>query len=656
MSVVSPLVVLAGFWLPGLAIGAAIRLRGWTLAAAAPALTFGAVSVGTLVIGNLGLRWTVASFALWTLVVTALCFGVSLLLSRRPRPPAGRAVERPAEEDAPRLAVREHVLVAAGVVAGIAVGAVTFLRGIGGLGTINQDWDAPFHANAIRWIAEHGNPLPSALAPIAAARTDGAPYFYPNTYHSLMALLFDKGGLAMPELLNLGALAIIVCWPLGIAALGLAWRLPPVGAAVAAAVSTWFTAFPYDSLWRGPLWPFVAGVALVPATLAIARHVVVPRGLAGPIGMALAIAGLVGLHTSLAFVLFGYALVLVAALVLRLQPVRWRSAWPTMAFTVLATVAALVPMLLPSLSSSGVTGARWPQIATPVEAFGQAILFSPVTPFPQWFLGGAAIVGIVLMILHRRMLWLVGAYFGLAVAYASCASLDNTLVNALSGPFYNDSWRLAALLPLAGAIAVGEFGWTVTNTVNIVSSRAGARLSERLASFAVPVAAAVALVAVLGVLGNGAYVGRNEHRLGVQHRDGPTVSSDEIAAYRWIAEQGETGRVMNDWFDGSVWMYALTGLEPVEWTFFGSPEDTASALLSTRLNRLGEDSEVDEALAELDVHYVVIGTGFVRPEGRRAPGLVDLSGVPGLRRVYANQNAAVYEVLADRPTATTSGG
>jgi hypothetical protein len=661
---VSPLIVLAAFWLPGLAVGAAIRLRSWTLLAAAPALTFGVVAVGSLVIGHLGIRWNPLSFGVFTALLAGVLMGVSILLDRRSRRRAADTVDTADAADAtaeadspvepePTLHWRDHVLVAIGVLAGIGVGVVTFMRGVGNLSVINQDWDAPFHANVIRWIAQHGDPLPSALAPVASAGLDvEGQFFYPNRYHSLLALVLDRGGLAMPELLNLAALAIILCWPLGIAALGLAWRMPPVGVAVAAAVSTWFTAFPYDSLWRGPLWPFVAGVALVPATLALARHLVVPRGLAGPVGLALAIGGLVGLHTSLAFVVLPYAVALLAALALRLEPVRWRVALPAMMATGALTVVMVVPMVYPALSANWVAGFRWPEVASPAEAFGQAMLFSPITPYPQWFLGGAALVGLVLMVQHRRMVWIPAAYVLIAAAYAGCASLDTRLVNAITGPFYNDPWRLAALLPLAGALAVGEFGLTVANTV---TTWARPRLAERVTSFAMATTVAIAVVAAIGVLGHGAYVDRTATRLAWNHHDGPTVSSDEIAAYRWIAEQGNTGRVMNDWMDGSIWMYALTGQQPVEWTFLGSAPGTRSSLLTNEFNKLGEDADVDKAIADLGVRYVVIGTGFVRDYSRRAPGLEDLDRVPYLRKVYSNANAAVYEVLTDLPSVTGNG-
>jgi hypothetical protein len=73
----------------------------------------------------------------------------------------------------------------------MAVGAATFLGGVGRLDAVQQDWDAPYHGNLIRWIVETGNPLPSTLAPLANL-PQGVPYFYPDTYHALLALLLDR--------------------------------------------------------------------------------------------------------------------------------------------------------------------------------------------------------------------------------------------------------------------------------------------------------------------------------------------------------------------------------------------------------------------------------------------------------------------------------
>ncbi|SDK65230.1 hypothetical protein SAMN04488074_106324 [Lentzea albidocapillata subsp. violacea] len=627
------LVILA-FWLPGLVVGFALRLRGWLLAGAAPVLTFGTVAVGALVLGKLGVEWTMLSVVLWTLVLAFVTGAITWLVHRR-------VADSP--DETPKRTLGEHLLIVGGVVLGMAVGAVTYWRGIGQrLDTINQDWDAPFHGNAIRWISEHHNSLPSSLAPTAnlPGKLD---YFYPNTYHAFLAPMLDNFA-AMPQLLNLAVFGVLLAWPIGIAAFALSWRLPPLAVAAAAAVSTWFTAFPYDSLWRGPLWPFVAAVALLPAALALVRKLFTDRGLTGPIAVSIALAGMVGLHTSLAFIILVYAVTLLLAMVFKFEPIDWKAqALPLLTVVVIAIVA-VVPVALPALAPvAGVTGAQWPEFASPVEGFGQILLFSPVNEYPQWFLGFAAFAGIVLMVRNRILPWLVASYAILGMAYAATASLNNDFVNMISGPFYNDAWRIATLLSLAGSVAIGYLVWTLGEKL---PARVREKVGPKRAAYVTPLTIALVFLAVLGVVGKAAYIGRNSYRLALNNREDETVRRGEREAYQWLAQNAKGTVVMNDRLDGSVWMYALAGVRPAEWQFYGAPDNSAAHELTLHLNELATNAKVRKAVDTLGIRYVLYGKGLVRKDWPRSPGIDDLGNYPEIaRKVYENPDATVYELI-----------
>ncbi|MET0134876.1 MAG: DUF6541 family protein [Kibdelosporangium sp.] len=645
------LLVVAAFWVPGLALGAVVRLRGWVLAAAGPALTFGLVSLGGYVLGKLGIRWDLLSFALWSAAVVAIAGALSLLLvvlARR----SGKVAE-----PEPRLALREHLVVGAGVVAGLLVGAITFLRGIGRLDLINQDWDAPFHGNAVRWIAEHGSVIPGSLGTIAN-QPDNTTYFYPDTYHALLATLLDKAGLQVPELLNAGALMGVLAWPLGIAALGVAWRLPAIAVGFGAAVSTWFSAFPYDSLWRGPLWPYVAGVALLPAVLAMAKYLLRPKGLAGPFGVAFAVAGLAGLHTSLIFVLFGMFVLLLLAMIFKLEPVDWKAAAPTLVGSAVLAGLFAFPLVLPALANAaGVTSAFWPSEATAAGAFTQMITFSGVAEFPQWWIGFPAFAGILIMIRKRVMLWFVVAYAVFGGLYAMTVSLESPLIHKITGPFYNDAWRLAVYLPLFGAVAFGVFACYAGAWL---SEKYNHRLPAKLRTPATGTLVGALVIGLVALLLTGAYVGRNTDRIALQYHDGPAVTYDERAAYHWLAEHTEPDElVMNDLRDGSVWMYAVAGVHPMEWTFYGNlDEKSPQTYLTKNLNKLNTDPKVRVALDELKIRYVLVGSGHVREAYQLTSGLFGLRWTDGFRQVFKNDGAIVYEIAGQenvRSTTRTSG-
>src|SRR3954447_18637208 len=195
------LLVVLAFWLPGLVFGAAIRLRGWLLAAAAPILTFGIVSLGVPVLGGLGIRWSMPEVALWTLVLSAVGFGLSFAVLRFTARRHPDWAEKDAAAAAPARSLREHLLIGAGVLAGSLVGIVTFLRGARGLNQVQQGWDAPFHANLVRWIAAHAargaarprrRPAPAPPPHPRAPRPTKTTSFPRDTYHPLLALVFDK--------------------------------------------------------------------------------------------------------------------------------------------------------------------------------------------------------------------------------------------------------------------------------------------------------------------------------------------------------------------------------------------------------------------------------------------------------------------------------
>ncbi|RKT51997.1 DUF6541 family protein [Saccharothrix australiensis] len=631
------LVVLA-YWVPGLALGLALRLRGWTLAAIAPALTFGMVSLAVVVLPRVGVTWDILTALLWAAFLVALAALASWLVNRRAPAPVEQV-------DEARPSRRDHLVVGVGVALGMAWALFTYLRGVKTVTTVSQDWDAPYHGSAVRWIAEHGNLSPADLAVLA--NTPGkAGYFYPNTYHSLLATLFDTGSLDMAVLLNYGAMMVLLMWPLGIAAFGLAWRLPPVAVAVAALVSTWFGTFPYDLLWRGPLWPFVTAVALVPATLALLRRLLDgERGIGAPVAVALSLAGLVGLHTSLAFVVAIYGGLLAVALLVRLEKTDWRRSWRPIALTAVLGALFAVPVVLPALVNvGGITGAEWPVLGTAFGAFEQAAMFSSSDPPPFYWLGVPALLGALILLWRRRLVWAVGAYAVFSAMFISAVSHKLPFLGVLTGPFYNDAWRIAALFPLVGAIGVGVFAETVGAGATALAKRFADRPWTPVA---VPVATALVVVAVLAA-GSGGYLRPNTQRLAWHMADSPVVSKAEVEAYRWLGEHVRPGEVVaNDVRDGAVWMYPLAGVTPLNWSYYGPPEQSDAWWLEENFNRLDTDPAVRRLVDRINIRYAIVGEGMVQRKGERPPGMRDLDSVKHLRKVFQNSDAVVYEVLPE---------
>jgi hypothetical protein len=104
--------------------------------------------------------------------------------------------------------------------------------------------------------------------------------------------------------------------------------------------------------------------------------------------------------------------------------------------------------------------------------------------------------------------------------------------------------------------------------------------------------------------------------------------------------------VLNDRNDGSLWMYAVAGVHPVAGHYDGTLESPDVFTLEAHFHDYDTDERVRAAVQRLRVRYVLIGRGYVREYNRRATGLRDLGGADFLTKVYENEDAVVYRLVA----------
>ena len=148
---------------------------------------------------------------------------------------------------------------------------------------------------------------------------------------------------------------------------------------------------------------------------------------------------------------------------------------------------------------------------------------------------------------------------------------------------------------------------------------------------------------MIGAGSRGGYVGLNTVHVNVGYRGFPALSDGERTALGWLGQHTVPGeRVMNDRADGSVWMYALEGLRPVEWTFYGAEPGTDAAYLSVFLNDLDRYPKVrrtaDRARRPLRLRRVGHRDAEPAQLGRSRRSRPDA----GFRQVFRNADAAVY--------------
>ena len=89
--------------------------------------------------------------------------------------------------------------------------------------------------------------------------------------------------------------------------------------------------------------------------------------------------------------------------------------------------------------------------------------------------------------------------------------------------------------------------------------------------------------------------------------------------------------------------------------YYGNLDGTSpNTYLTYNLNKLNTDPKVRAALNTLKVRYVLVGSGFVRPDYHLAPGLFGLRWTDGFREVYKNNGAIVYEIAGQENVVSTT--
>ena len=699
--------------LPGAVIAVLAGARRGDALVVGPSVTTAVVGVACLTSVTTDTRWrpVTAVLALAVAVSVAALFGL-----------AWRAVlHRRAGDD---TTVREVAGGAGGGMNRPAAALVGLLASIpavqvsvatGGLSAIPQNWDAIMHGAAVRFIADTGLAGPDELGPIAQPMASN--FYYPNTYHSIGALLYrfaggrpadvtadpvahraTVGGLDLvPAVLDALSAATGSIFVVSVAVLaarlvaarvattahreetghrdGAArrggstpWRRamradgpvsaagsPSVAAVAAALTAAGCWTYPYAVLGRGPLLPFALGIALIPGLMLLAEHLAAagrvgadgrpcpggPRAVPYALLLGIGLAGAWSVHPSVA---------LAAAVPLTAQGVAGvvaasgtRARLSTAASFATAVVPA-VAMVSWTLSGSRVdtatiTGFRWPRSTSPVQAVAEVFDLG-AGAVCSVAIAVAAVIGVVVVLREGGRRPFVAPLVALvvyAVLFVLARAVGGDWVRVVTGYFWDDAHRFAALLVLPVVLFAAQ-GVAAIAVGGSVRRPAGRRQVVVVVLLAAAVVSGMPTVAPqLRAIGYG---------------DGPAVRDGERRVLDRLAELYRGGTVFDDPFDGMSWGYALYGMPML----FPAPlaEDPIRQLgrarmdLYTSINRYGYEPLVTERVRELDVRWVVVGTGAVGGPGR-PPGVVGLQHNPHLRQVARDDDAVLYRVLPVPP-------
>lgn len=661
-----PSLVLAGLlvMVPGLAAGAAAGLRRDALWGLAPLLSLTGIALGVLLGPRLGLAWGLAPVAVGSLVLCAVTAAVGLgsWAWGRMRGPAGGAV-RVARSRSWRALLPSGAYALAVLATSAWMAAIT-VHAIGDVSSMPQNLDAVFHLNAIERVVAHRDASPATVSATAVSTTPVP--FYPPLFHAMGSLLVLVTGATPFAAANVLAVVIAaVAWPVSVLLLTGAVHgsrvqvLLPAGMAAAT-----LAVFPYLLLSFGVLWPNSLGLAAVPAVVVLVAVVLglvrVPglgRGRATALGLVSAI-GLAYAHPGTVFSVVALAVPMGAAaltkLVLRSWPRGGVRRWGSLALV--ALVAGAVKWYWPGILDDPlfkpVRSFDWPATRTLEQAFGEAIALSTEYSPAAWLVAGLVVVGAGLSLHRHRGRWLVLTHATLVYLYVQAAGSDDQLSSDLTMFWYNDRFRLAAMLaitavPLA-ALALGEAFDRVLVAARHLSRRRPLPLPlTRWVALGLVVAALVALTP--GDLSPfGPYI--------TVTKSYRPASADEVLLdpqeQRLYAEKlaptgpQDTATVVGNPWNGSSLAGAASGREPVFGHLVTTP-DADRALLKERFNQLDSDPAVCAAVRRLHVGYATEDTDYFQPWDRRTrtyPGLVDLQKVRGLTPIAHEGSVTIYRV------------
>jgi len=700
---------------PGLIVNLGVGARGFDALGLAPLSSLGVLAIGTLMVPSVVGGWSVAAIAISLVLLTSvavlgrvvIAWWTGGRLHGRAElwvPGGWRAVFGSAPSAGwwmpQRWMPRRRTiwwLSSAGLAA--AVVGTNFILGVRDPNLPSQTIDAGFHYNAVLAVIRSG--LPDG-GQVGAASGAAVTSWYPPLWHDLTALVSTLTGV------NVAIGANAVGWAIG----GVAWPLSMVWLCSrilphARLLTTMalglccgaITLFPYIMLSFGVLWPNVLSLAALPAAIALTLMVLhlMPRsphaqddislagvaadgatldelevaavrrgvalgpglswwtvlfvGFVGCVGMFFAHPGALfalGIWAGVGAVLLSARLV-VSSRALGARQLRRSLLWLLLGWSV-AAIGWAAMNLVPSLNA--VRDFNWHELMTMNQAMGQALTLSTVITKASWVLGVATLWGFYRLLRVPRLRWLLMSHVFLIFLYMLCAGSSSWLSRELTGFWYNDAQRIAALIamtavPLA-AVGITAAADALARVVGRVSVDVfGRRLSSRRALGIACLAMLIYPAAIYPSQGVGHGMRVLHDRYDNANFSHLMVSADEQVLYEKLATQipaGET--VLGSPFTGAQFSGIWSG-HGVVIPHTGSNPKPDVALVSQHFKSFMTDPQVCAAVKRLKVGAVVddFDRMFVTDDRQSSyAGLVDLYDTPGLTPIGYGASTVIYRV------------
>ncbi|WP_337250237.1 DUF6541 family protein [Psychromicrobium xiongbiense] len=532
-----------------------------------------------------------------------------------------------------------------GMIIAIATIGYRYLSGIGSPENFSQTFDNIYHLNAVRFIVDHANGSSLTLGNL----TDGSKGFYPAAMHDMMALLQMLTGSSVPAAINVGTIVIgAIVWPLSCMFLisrVIGYR--PIPLMITGLVAGSFSAFPYLMVAFGILYPNHAAIATLPVSLALliefvgVRHAPGSRRLASALALGVVIPGQALTHPSTvaALLAFGFAPVL-GMLALQIFPLngRHRSGRSIALWLILTAGYAGVTLVAWLVLRPGLGAAPWTPFQTTARAIGEIISSAPMGTTIAWVLTPLTLVGLYRVVRNFRTFWWVGLMYGIGgLLYFVVSSVPSgSFRTFLVGIWYNDSFRLAALLPVVTLPLVVLGGEELVKVLRLAILHLSQKAKERKSRWTRPaatvasrsgVAVVCILTAVLASLGSqGGTLAMGQARIANIFKitdQSDLVNSDEytliMTKVAQIVPQGDV--IVANPLTGGALVYVLADRQPLLPHVFGD-RTPKEQLLIDHWDEAAYNTTVCPVVKELRAYWALdFGQHTVIPAEDPFPGL-----------------------------------
>ena len=587
-------------------------MRGLAALSCAPLFSILAYSILGVVYFFLGVRSTALSVGLSVAVVSLAAYGLLLFVARRKGVALGSGERADRQFDA--------ALVSAYLAVGVVVGLFAFVLPLDGPASSVQTYDNVHHFASVRsfsdsgmWSSLHVSSYLDVSDP-AANPLPGTGY-YPSGWHIVCSMVVSALGVEVALAVNaVNFLFAAIVFPLSMAFLMKVLfsgdrAIALIGALGAVAVG----AFPWVLVEVWPLYPNTAAFALVPVLVACfaavwgrdaSRRERVAYGAVFVLGCC-----------CMAFMqpnaVFSAAVFLIPFCVYRSAVEAGRRCREPK-----RRMEVMLALSLPFMQ--GAVAVYWPPIHSRaqglVSVLGMGFAGSSVQPIAACLVAAGALY----TLRKRRYLWLTCSYLlACCIYYVSAVEGDTLLKHALSGFWYTDPYRTAALagilaLPL---LAMGLYVACKIVGKTLASVRAPGENRLKALSLAVVAVAFLALnfLPVRGALGLGQGAFQGIAATATALNDGSAVNaySEEKSRFsKHVKEVVPSGAlIVNQPYDGSLFAYSLDDLNLYYRDisgYGGEDERPESSTIRCRLAAEASNPSVRDAVLTTGAEYLLV--------------------------------------------------